>query len=141
MVPGNFQRPALPSYWHNGITMARLQQVRKGLFGHSPPPSLSLSLSLWDSDKNRLKYRLKTKRPINPIQPANQLTPYTFRSAIRMWWSGSVNFGTGKSNSFDYSRVKVYSAYSKCGCSLFWIFWQPPKTPYRLYGTYENLRV
>ena len=71
----------------------------------------SISPSLWETARYRLKYCLKG--PLNPKQPTNQ--PTIAPTAIRLWETFTFNMAN--------SRSRAYGTCSRCGCRLFRHFW------------------
>ena len=79
MVPGNLTVPGRPAYLENSRQgpIALAVDAAMGGYGHFSSRlsfislSLSLSLSLWETTRYRLKYCLKG--PLNPKQPNNHL--------------------------------------------------------------------
>ena len=79
-------------------------------------PFTSLSPSLWETARYRLKYCLKG--PLNPKQPTTKKNG---------WSGGAMVLGKlpvpGRPTNVDYSRARAYCAHSRCGWGLFGHFY------------------
>ena len=86
-------------------------------------PFSSLSPSLWETARYRLKYCLKG--PLNPKQPTNQI--YSVSLSLGGGWSGGAKVlgklpVPGRLTSLNDCRARAYCARSRCGWGFVWTF-------------------